>query len=579
MNGFLVSARKYRPLRWTDVIGQDHVTQTLKNSLARNQVAHAFLFCGPRGVGKTTCARIMARVLNCENPTADWEPCNQCKTCQAFQENNSFNIFEIDAASNNSVEDFRNLAEQVRYQPQYGRYKIYIIDEVHMLSQAAFNAFLKTLEEPPPFAKFILATTERHKIIPTILSRCQVYDFRRIAIKDIVHQLEKICKEESLQAEPEALYLIAQKADGAMRDALSIFDRIRSYSEQQITYQAVLENLNILDYDYYFRFFNAFLSEDTNQSLVLCDQVIRLGFDPEVILEGLAEHSRNLLVCKIGEGSKLFEGSEQLRDRYEQQAQASTQSFLLSALDMLGEAEVNIARARNKRLQLEILLTKLTKFQRRIAQVSEDIIPSLIKSTKPSEIKNFQIAIPSANKKNEEEQIISEETPSVSVRPPSKGTLSSGATSIPKLASLDTVRKKISEDEREKAASRIPLNQENFISFWQEILIRQKSKTLQEYMKNVEWKIGVEEIVIMTSGILANESIRNELRLEEEINNRFVGERITLRVEINPELAQREEQNKPKKLLSAKEKWDHLIAINPVLEDLKKRLDLKVDED
>ena len=566
-------------MRWTDVIGQDHITQTLKNSLARNQVAHAFLFCGPRGVGKTTCARIMARVLNCENPTPDWEPCNQCKTCQAFQENNSFNIFEIDAASNNSVEDFRNLAEQVRYQPQYGRYKIYIIDEVHMLSQAAFNAFLKTLEEPPPFAKFILATTERHKIIPTILSRCQVYDFRRIAIKDIVYQLEIICKEESLQAETEALYLIAQKADGAMRDALSIFDRIRSYSEHQITYQAVLENLNILDYDYYFRFFNAFLSEDTNQALIICDQVIRLGFDPEIILEGLAEHSRNLLVSKIGESVKLFEGSEQLRDRYLQQAQASTQSFLLSALDMLGEAEVNISKTRNKRLQLEILLAKLSKFQRRIAQGSEDIMSVVIKSTKPAETKNLQITIPSAKKKNEEEQIISEETPRVIVRPPSKDIVSSSASAIPKLASLDTIRKKISEDEKEKAASRISLNQENFSSFWQEILIRQKSKTLQEYMKNVEWKIGVDEILIMTSGVLANESIRNELRLEEEINNRFAGERITLRVEINPELAQREEQNKPKKLLSAKEKWDHLIAINPALEELKKKLDLKVDED
>jgi len=566
-------------LRWTDVIGQDHITQTLKNSLARNQVAHAFLFCGPRGVGKTTCARIMARVLNCENPTPDWEPCNQCKTCQAFQENNSFNIFEIDAASNNSVEDFRNLAEQVRYQPQYGRYKIYIIDEVHMLSQAAFNAFLKTLEEPPPFAKFILATTERHKIIPTILSRCQVYDFRRIAIKDIVYQLEIICKEESLQAEPEALYLIAQKADGAMRDALSIFDRIRSYSEHQITYQAVLENLNILDYDYYFRFFNAFLSEDTNQALIICDQVIRLGFDPEIILEGLAEHSRNLLVSKIGEGAKLFEGSEQLRDRYLQQAQASTQSFLLSALDMLGEAEVNISKTRNKRLQFEILLAKLSKFQRRIAQESEDIMSTHIKSTKSAETKNFQITIPSAKKKNEEEQIISDETPRVTVKPPSKDIVSSSASAIPKLASLDSVRKKISEDEKEKAASRIPLNQENFSSFWQEILMRQKSKTLQEYMKNVEWKIGVDEILIMTSGVLANESIRNELRLEEEINNRFAGERITLRVEINPELAQREEQNKPKKLLSAREKWDHLIAINPALEELKKKLDLKVDED
>jgi DNA polymerase-3 subunit gamma/tau len=230
MEGFLVSARKYRPLKWSDVIGQEHISNTLKNALSQGQVAHAFLFTGPRGVGKTTCARILARVLNCENPSSEWEPCNVCKTCQAFQENNSFNIIELDAASNNGVEDMRALVEQVRYQPQYGKFKIYIIDEVHMLTSSAFNAFLKTLEEPPPYAKFILATTEKHKIIPTILSRCQVYDFRRIQVKDIIHQLEKICAVESIEADPEALYLIAQKADGAMRDALSIFDRITSFS-------------------------------------------------------------------------------------------------------------------------------------------------------------------------------------------------------------------------------------------------------------------------------------------------------------------------------------------------------------
>ncbi|MBK7224361.1 MAG: DNA polymerase III subunit gamma/tau [Saprospiraceae bacterium] len=365
MDNFLVSARKYRPLRWIDVAGQDHITNTLKSALQQGQVAHAFLFTGPRGVGKTTCARILARVLNCSNPTKDWEPCNTCEMCIAFQENASFNIFELDAASNNGVEHIRSLVEQVRYQPQYGKYKIYIIDEVHMLSSAAFNAFLKTLEEPPPFAKFILATTEKHKILPTILSRCQVYDFKRIKEKDIVKNLEKIANQENIKADQEALYLIAQKADGGMRDALSIFDRITSYSGHEISYNDAVANLNVLDQDYYFKFIDSFLTENIQSAYLLFDQVLQSGFDPDVFLDGIGSHLRNLLVCKHPQMQSLFEGSETWKQKYIEQANAIELSFIMSSLDLINEAEVNLIRAKNRRLHIEVLLGKLCFLQRR----------------------------------------------------------------------------------------------------------------------------------------------------------------------------------------------------------------------
>jgi len=296
MGKFVVSARKYRPNRFVDVVGQEHVSQTLKNALQNDHLAHAFLFCGPRGVGKTTCARILAKVLNCTNLTEEKEPCNECESCTSFNKNNSFNIVELDAASNNSVEHIRALNEQVRFQPQQGDYKVFIIDEVHMLSQAAFNAFLKTLEEPPAHAVFILATTEKHKIIPTILSRCQIFDFKRIQIKRIVGHLQNICDQENIQAEEDALHIIAQKADGALRDALSIFDRIVSYSGDSIKYADVISNLNVLDHDYFFKFVDAMLVEDMPQVLLLFNEVLDKGFEGDIFITGLSEHLRDLLV-------------------------------------------------------------------------------------------------------------------------------------------------------------------------------------------------------------------------------------------------------------------------------------------
>lgn len=364
MSQFVVSARKYRPIRFDSVVGQSHVANTLKNAIRSNHLAHAFLFCGPRGVGKTTCARILAKVLNCERPTSETEPCDECDSCKAFRENASLNVYELDAASNNSVEHIRALIEQVRFAPQRGKYKIYIIDEVHMLSQAAFNAFLKTLEEPPHYAIFILATTEKHKIIPTILSRCQIFDFNRIQIADMVAHLHKICQQEGLQADEDALHVIAQKADGGLRDALSIFDRIVSFAGEKMTYQDVITNLNILDYDYYFKVVDALLTEDTSALLTIFDQILEKGFDAEIFINGLAAHLRNILVCKDAQTHRLLEVSENIKNRYAQQAGMSPKAFIMTALSLINDCDIHYKMARNKRLHVEIYLLKMAYINR-----------------------------------------------------------------------------------------------------------------------------------------------------------------------------------------------------------------------
>ncbi|WP_026475621.1 DNA polymerase III subunit gamma/tau [Alkaliflexus imshenetskii] len=358
---YIVSARKYRPSTFSSVEGQDNITVTLKNAIKNKQLAHAYLFCGPRGVGKTTCARIFAKTINCLNITPDFEACNECESCKSFNENRSYNIHELDAASNNSVDDIRLLIDKVRIPPQIGKYSVYIIDEVHMLSQAAFNAFLKTLEEPPKHAIFILATTEKHKILPTILSRCQTFDFNRITVEVAVEHLKYVAKKEGIEAEEEALNVIATKADGAMRDALSIFDQIVAFTGKNITYQQVIDNLNVLDYDYYFRLVEAFLKEDLISSLLIYNDILNHGFDGSHFINGLASHFRDLMMCRDSQTVGLLEVGASIKQRYLEQAKLCDNDFLYEALRITTECDLNYRTARNKRLHVEFAIMSLSR--------------------------------------------------------------------------------------------------------------------------------------------------------------------------------------------------------------------------
>ncbi len=368
---FVVSALKYRPQTFSTVIGQEHITSTLKNAIANDQLAHAFLFCGPRGVGKTTCARILAKTINCTNRTSANEACDACDSCVGYQNNSGFNVHELDAASNNSVENIRDLVEQVRYAPQAGsKYKVYIIDEVHMLTTNAFNAFLKTLEEPPAHAIFILATTEKHKILPTILSRCQIFDFKRINTKDTVSHLQAICAEENIPAQEDALHFIALKSEGCMRDALSIMDKIVSFSNGSITYESTIENLNILDYDYFFKVTEGVLIQDNSAVLLMYDDILSKGFEGDMFLSGLMEHLRNLMVCKDAQTVKLMDIAEGLKKRYHTQANSVEYNVIINALSILNDSEINYKMARNKRLHVELALIKLCNLQHAIEIIS-----------------------------------------------------------------------------------------------------------------------------------------------------------------------------------------------------------------
>ena len=361
MENYIVSARKYRPSTFESVVGQRALTTTLKNAIATQKLAHAYLFCGPRGVGKTTCARIFAKTINCMTPTADGEACNQCESCVAFNEQRSYNIHELDAASNNSVDDIRQLVEQVRIPPQIGKYKVYIIDEVHMLSASAFNAFLKTLEEPPRHAIFILATTEKHKILPTILSRCQIYDFNRISVEDTVNHLSYVASKEGITAEPEALNVIAMKADGGMRDALSIFDQVVSFTGGNITYKSVIDNLNVLDYEYYFRLTDCFLENKVSDALLLFNDILNKGFDGSHFITGLSSHFRDLLVGKDPVTLPLLEVGASIRQRYQEQAQKCPLPFLYRAMKLCNECDLNYRISKNKRLLVELTLIQVAQ--------------------------------------------------------------------------------------------------------------------------------------------------------------------------------------------------------------------------
>ncbi len=613
MSKFVVSARKYRPQRFDEVVGQEHVSKTLKNALQNDKLAHAFLFCGPRGVGKTTCARILAKVLNCENRTEDFEACNECSSCVSFNGNSSFNINELDAASNNSVEHIRGLIEQVRFQPQQGQYKIFIIDEVHMLSQQAFNAFLKTLEEPPPYAIFILATTEKHKIIPTILSRCQIFDFKRIQIPRMVEHLQHICKEEEIEADKDALHIIGQKADGALRDALSIFDRMTSVAGKKIDYDSVIENLNVLDYDYYFKVVDAMLTEDTAKVLLIFDEIFKKGFDPDIFINGLAEHLRNLLVCKDPKTLALLETSDSLRKRYQEQSSLAPNSFILTALNIAADCDINYKMARHKRLHVEMAVIKMTYISRAIelsnnpapVAIAEKKTPDVravqtnttssvtaapvqpktnISSTsEPAEPEKSEVPTPPIKKETEQKPVDNSDTePEIVSEPePSEQKVSQ---------SNDTDRKKTKYDM--PSLSMLDDDDEE-----EEEATDGEMTKLEANLLNSTWKAYIEQIdspSVRAAFVKATAKIKDDVTILVEVGSQmakgmiqqeknlipFLRKRIpisNLAMEINIDTSKASQLIKPKKVMTTKEKYEMMREKNPMVHELRLRLDLKPD--
>ncbi len=582
MSQFVVSARKYRPMRFEEVVGQQHVTQTLKNALKRNQIAHAFLFCGPRGVGKTSCARILAKVLNCTRVTEQQEPCNECSSCKAFNEQASFNIIELDAASNNSVEHIRALVEQVRFQPQQGRYKVFIIDEVHMLSQAAFNAFLKTLEEPPPYAVFILATTEKHKIIPTILSRCQVFDFRSIQVPDIVAHLKDICGREGIEAEPDALHIIAQKAEGALRDALSIFDRIASYAGKRITYEAVIENLNILDYDYYFQFVDAFLQEDMPRAMQLFDQVLKKGFEGELFISGLAEHLRHLLMARHEATRPLLELSDSLLQRYERQARLAPASFLMSALELANQCELTYKEARNKRLHVELTLMKMTWLSRAIELACAPAAPMPQKKS-PTDQAAEPPARPSAPPPAEAPpasasgQVDLPPAPAPAP-PPSKPAAPPDRRRVkPHLRRTPTISLDAADEALPTSPEAAPeLDAESLAAAIARYCERCKREATKTMLEKAQFELDGTLIRCRVSSAIMAQTISRERALMDFIRQYFGNDQLALKIEVVETQGTAPSDRKPRPV-TRHEQYHYLAAKNPVLRALQKRFQLDFD--
>ncbi len=570
MSGFVVSARKYRPVRFDEVVGQEHVSNTLKNALRSDHLAHAFLFCGPRGVGKTTCARILAKVLNCQNPTSDFEPCNTCTSCQSFAENASFNITELDAASNNSVEHIRSLIEQVRFQPQQGKYKIFIIDEVHMLSQQAFNAFLKTLEEPPPYAIFILATTEKHKIIPTILSRCQIFDFKRIQVEDIVSHLNGICAIEKITAEPDALHIIGQKADGALRDALSIFDRMVSVDSQQVTYEAVIENLNILDYDYYFRVVDALLLEDRAQTFLIFDEILRKGFDPDLFINGLAEHLRNLLVGKDTVTLQLLEVGDRLRERYARQSAQCPTDFLLTALHLCNDCDINYRLARHKRLHVEMYLIRLASigrvFRLSEAQVGADTPEkkTLVETDAPAPAAPAPPPAAPVGVVADENGVSPQAAPAAEQK---------ASPFVLQSIDLNTI---LAEEQASMGAPEVvtSLDEEAVRKSWADYLEKTDRTSLKVALKAVHLSVEDTTVLVRTGSNRYADTVRQETELVDFLRSRLRASNLLLRIEVDEELRKKRQ---PKTVLSPRDIYKLMLEDNPHISDLQKRFDLHPD--
>ncbi len=603
MDKFIVSARKYRPQNFSTVIGQSHITTTLKNAIKNNQLAHAFLFCGPRGVGKTTCARILAKTINCENQTKDAEACNTCNSCVSFDAGTSLNIHELDAASNNSVDDIRSLVDQVRFAPQAGKFKVYIVDEVHMLSTSAFNAFLKTLEEPPPFAIFILATTEKHKIIPTILSRCQIFDFKRITNNDTIEHLREICDKEKIKADKAALHIIAQKSEGCMRDALSILDKIVSFTNGELTYSNTLEHLNILDEDYYFKLLDNMYGQQLSDALLLYDEINQKGFEGDTLLEGFSEFIRNLLVSKDTRAAILLEVADDFKQKYLQAAQKISTGWLIAALNILNDAEINYKQARNKRLHVELALIKLSYLQQAMELVNNDGVVSkkkLVETAKPVAFRNVPVirvqesavgsgqwAVSSKEsakeKKPAEAKLIIEEDNRPLTTDDRPTTNDQRPTTNPKpqtsLASLERIRQKVTDQNktigtevRSLTAEELRLSWGSFIKKLEE----KKNHSAVAYFKTAELSIiDNNSIEIVTDNNIQQKFIEQErARLADHLQDHFGNKQLTYTVII----IEKEKTEQPgERPLTTKEQYLKIIGEYPLVKELKERLKLELD--
>jgi DNA polymerase-3 subunit gamma/tau len=592
MSNFIVSARKYRPVNFDTVVGQPSVTNTLKNAIRSHQTAHAYLFCGPRGVGKTTCARIFAKTLNCFNLSPEIEACDQCESCKSFNESRSFNIHELDAASNNSVDDIRSLIDKVRIIPQVGRYSIYIIDEVHMLSQAAFNAFLKTLEEPPEHAIFILATTEKHKIIPTILSRCQIFDFHRIRIEDIVAYLAKVAGLENIAFEEEALNVIALKADGAMRDALSIFDQVASFSNRNITYREVLDNLNVLDYEYFFKITENFLAGSANKALLLFNEILQRGFDGQNFVGGLASHFRDLLVSHDESTLSLLEVSDVLKSRYKQQALLCSSEFLFRALEITSQCELSFKASRNQRLHVELSLIRLANIVAEKKNLNSEqeilIIPEIIKSgenKKPVQQIVEQYIKPVAPPATETIPV-SEKVPMVkeSAKPydsPSTISIKNALKSVGSVGTTNNSNETDAESETEEMNTSDyedkPFSEEALIQQWNiyAAKIREDKPRMAVTLKSVTPKViekGVISLDLNNRSQLDdfNNNTKNELEkfLQQELQN--------MSITIEARIIETQESQQVK-LYTSEEKFKYLSQKNPALTTFKQKLNLELE--
>lgn len=586
MDNYIVSARKYRPSTFRSVVGQKSLTSTLKNAIQSNKLAHAYLFCGPRGVGKTSCARIFAKTINCLNPTADGEACNACESCRAFNEQRSYNIHELDAASNNSVDDIRTLIDQVRIPPPIGKYKVFIIDEVHMLTTAAFNAFLKTLEEPPHHALFILATTEKHKVLPTILSRCQIYDFSRISIADMVEHLQYVSSQEGVTAEPEALNVIAQKADGGMRDALSIFDQVVSFTNGNITYQAVIDNLNVLDYEYYFRLTDAILSGNVRASLLILNEILGKGFDGQNIITGLAGHFRDLLVCRDESTLVLFEVGASIRERYKEMAKHCPDQLLFKAIELANTCDLNYRASRNKRLLLELTLIQLCQLTQVAADDKKKALIEPIAGTNPaSQAVNSgkpqqPPQAPSVTAAAGAPQVMSTHMPSsVPAPPPSTAPNPARRTARPMGISMKEIGvEKPKQQTVQQATTNVkevvtPFDNDSLVREWDNYAATIDKKV---YLKNtmINCKPTLQEnyyfeVAVHNPG-QQEELINNAIHILPFLRQHLTNSRIQMRVRIV-------EGNEKHLAYTSTEKLELLMKINPTLGRLRDEFNLTLD--